>query len=44
MNPDIVQLIHLKGLARHFKYEYIIKLSKKGSCRPLVESNAEFRS
>ena len=40
----IVQLIHLKGWARHFEHEYIIKLSKKGSCPPSVESNAEFRS
>ena len=40
----IVQLIHLKGWARHFEHEYIIKLSKKGSCPPSVESNAEIRS
>ena len=40
----IVQLIHLKEWARHFEHEYIIKLSKKGSCPPSVESNAEFRS
>ena len=36
--------IHLKGWARHFKHEYIIKLPKKGSRFPLVESNAELRS
>ena len=41
---DIVQLIHLKGWARYFEHEYIIKLSEKGSCPPSVESNAEFRS
>ena len=34
----IVQLIHLKGWARHFEHEYIIKLSKKGSCPPSIES------
>ena len=39
-----VQLIHLKGWARYFEYEYIIKLSKKGSCLPSVESKAEFKS
>ena len=36
--------IHLKRWARHFKHEYIIKLPKKGSRFPLVESNAELRS
>ena len=40
----IVQLIHLKGWARLFQYEYIIKLSKKGSRPRSVESNAESRS
>ena len=41
----IIQLIHLKeGWAWDFEHEYIIKLSKKGSCPPSVESNAEFRS
>ena len=40
----IVKLIHLKGLTWHFENEYIIKLSKKGSCPSSVESNAEFRS
>ena len=39
-----VQLIHLKGWARYCEYEYIIKLSQKGSCPPSVESKAEFRS
>ena len=40
----IIQLIHLKeGWAWDFEHEYIIKLSKKGSCPPSVESNAEFR-
>ena len=41
---QIVQLIHLKGWSRHFEHEYIIKLSKKGSCPPSVKSNAEFRA
>ena len=41
----IIQLIHLKvGWAWDFVHEYTIKLSKKGSCPPSVESNAEFRS
>ena len=41
----IIQLIHLKeGWAWDFEHEYIIKLSKKGSCPPSVESNAEIRS
>ena len=41
----IIQLIHLKeGWTRDFEHEYIIKLSKKGSCLPSVESNAEFKS
>ena len=31
------------GWARHFEREYIIKLFKKGSRPPSVESNAEFR-
>ena len=44
MKQHIVQLIDLKEWARHFEHEYIIKLSKKGSCPPSVESNAEFRS
>ena len=41
-NP--LAIIHLKGWTRHFEHEYIIKLSKKGSCPPSVESNAEIRS
>ena len=32
-----------EGWAWDFKHEYIIKVSKKGSCPPSVESNAEFR-
>ena len=40
----IVQLIYLKGWARHFEHEYIIKLSKKGFCPPSFDSNTEFRS
>ena len=40
----IIQLIYLKGCARHFEHQYVIKLSKKGSCPPSVEPNAEFRS
>ena len=41
----IIQLIRLEeGWAWDFEHEYIIKLSKKGSCPPSVESNAEFRS
>ena len=36
--------IHLKGRARHFEHEYIIKLSKKISLPTSVEFNAEFRS
>ena len=40
----IVQLIYLKGWTRYFEHEYIIKLSKKRSCPPSVEYNAEFRS
>ena len=40
----IAQLIHLEVWGRHFDYEYIIKLCKKGFCPPSVESNAEFRS
>ena len=41
----IIQLIHLKkGWAWDFEHEYIIKLSKRGSCPPSVGSNAEFRS
>ena len=46
MKRDTVQLIKLKlkGWARHFEHEYIIKLSEKESCPPSVESNAEFRS
>ena len=36
----IDQLIHLKGCARHFEHEYIIKLSTKGRCPPPVKSNA----
>ena len=41
----IVQLIHLKlkGWTRHFEHEYLIKLSKKGSCPPSAEPNTEFR-
>ena len=33
-----------EGWAWDFEHEYIIKLSKEGSCPPSVESNAEFRS
>ena len=41
----IIQLIHLKeGWDWDFEHEYITKLSKKGSCPPSVESNAEFRT
>ena len=36
--------IYLNGSTRHFEHEYLIKLSKKRSCPPSVESNAEFRS
>ena len=40
----IIQLIHLKGWARYSEHEYIIQLSRKGSCPSSVQSNAEFRS
>ena len=41
----IIQLINLKeGWTWDFEHEYIINLSKKGSCPPSVEYNAEFRS
>ena len=33
-----------EGWGWDLEYECIIKLSKKGSCPPSVESNAEFRS
>ena len=41
----IIQLMHLKeGWAWDFEHKCIIKLSKKGSYSPSVESNAEIRS
>ena len=39
----IVQLIYLKRWARYFENEYILKLSKKGSCPPSVAYIAKFR-
>ena len=36
--------IHLNGWAMYFELEYIEKVSKKGSCPPSVESNADFKS